>query len=228
MRCLRCDLLYQRCWTEHVLRTGTNSYVLFTLDKLIYKMVKQTQLLMTDELALKLLDLYRYEAARTVSHVDAVYRANARILLHDEPMFQSTSCADGMLTLQLIESDGNEGAPGEVAAKPQPVTSAMNGKQPGLPQSASIDIQNSMSSMHFCSACKPHLLGQHQIIKQAFHAARLMLSACGCRGDGARLRRLLAAVHWLPDRGVSGQQGFAPALHAAPAAGASRMGRPHI
>lgn len=91
---------------------GTNSYVLFTLDKLIYKMVKQTQLLMTDELALKLLDLYRYEAARTVSHVDAVYRANARILLHDEPMFQSTSCADGMLTLQLIESDGNEGAPG--------------------------------------------------------------------------------------------------------------------
>lgn len=93
--------------------TGTNSYVLFTLDKLIYKMVKQTQLLMTDELALKLLDLYRYEAARTVPHAEAVYRANARVLLHDEPMFQCTSCSDGALTVQLIEADGTEGAPGE-------------------------------------------------------------------------------------------------------------------
>ena len=92
---------------------GTNSYVLFTLDKLIYKMVKQTQLLVTDELALKLLDLYGYEAARTVPHAEAVYRANARVLLHDEPMFQCTSCTDGALTVQLIEADGTEGGPGE-------------------------------------------------------------------------------------------------------------------
>ncbi len=30
---------------------GTNSYVLFTLDKLIYKLVKQFQALMADDLA---------------------------------------------------------------------------------------------------------------------------------------------------------------------------------
>jgi hypothetical protein len=30
---------------------GTNSYVLFTLDKLIYKLVKQFQALLVDELA---------------------------------------------------------------------------------------------------------------------------------------------------------------------------------
>ena len=30
---------------------GTNSYVLFTLDKLIYKLVKQFQALMADEVA---------------------------------------------------------------------------------------------------------------------------------------------------------------------------------
>ena len=79
-------------------------------------MVKQTQQLTTDELAVKLVDLYHYEAARSVPHAEAVYRANARVLLHDEPMFQCTSCSDGDLTVQLVEADPTEASPGADAS----------------------------------------------------------------------------------------------------------------
>ena len=44
---------------------GTNSYMLFTLDKLIAKFVKQLQTLMADDLCSKLYDLFRYEASRS-------------------------------------------------------------------------------------------------------------------------------------------------------------------
>ena len=43
---------------------GTNSYTLFTLDKLIYKVVKQLQSMLADDLCVKLTDLYRYERCR--------------------------------------------------------------------------------------------------------------------------------------------------------------------
>ena len=43
---------------------GTGSYVLFTLEKLVYKVVKQMQTLLTDELTHKLYELYQYEHAR--------------------------------------------------------------------------------------------------------------------------------------------------------------------
>ncbi len=50
---------------------GTNSYVLFTLDKLVSKTVKQLQLVHSDDVAAKLVELWRYENARGVEVRDA-------------------------------------------------------------------------------------------------------------------------------------------------------------
>ena len=55
--------------------------MLFTLDKLIYKMVKQTQAIVADELAMKLVDLHRYEASRSIPNSDAVHKVrHAKVL----------------------------------------------------------------------------------------------------------------------------------------------------
>jgi paired amphipathic helix protein Sin3a len=85
---------------------GANSYVLFTLDKLIYKLIKQVQALLSDDTATRLLLLHDYEGARlrAPSH-DAQYAANAGVLLHDEPCFRVASAdAGATLTMQLLES----------------------------------------------------------------------------------------------------------------------------
>ena len=80
---------------------GTNSYVLFTLDKLIYKMVKQTQAIVADELAMKLVDLHRYEASRSIANSDAVHKVRgvqaARQLTGYIP--QRPSVCTGKITL---------------------------------------------------------------------------------------------------------------------------------
>ena len=84
---------------------GANSYVLFTLDKLIYKLIKQAQALLSDDAAARLLLLHGYEGARqrAPSH-DAQYAANAAVLLHDEPCFRVASADGGAtLTLQLLD-----------------------------------------------------------------------------------------------------------------------------
>ena len=96
-----------------VLAAGTNSYVLFTLDKLIYKVVKQLQSLLADDLACKLLDLYAYESSRTVPSLDAVYYQNAHVLLHDDNCFRLETRPDGLLTMQLLEADRSEVVAGE-------------------------------------------------------------------------------------------------------------------
>merc|ERR1712003_325877 len=59
---------------------GANSYVLFTLDKLILKLIKQVQAATGDELASKLLQLHNYELARTTSFRNSVYFVNACVL----------------------------------------------------------------------------------------------------------------------------------------------------
>ena len=51
-------------WCGTVCCAGTNSYTLFTLDKLIYKVVKQLQSMLADDLCVKLTELYRYERSR--------------------------------------------------------------------------------------------------------------------------------------------------------------------
>ncbi|KAJ6838713.1 paired amphipathic helix protein Sin3-like 4 [Iris pallida] len=84
---------------------GTQSYVLFTLDKLIYKIVKQLQAIATDEMDAKLLQLYKYEKSRwPVRFFDIVYHENARALLHDESIYRFECYSNpNMLSIQLME-----------------------------------------------------------------------------------------------------------------------------
>ncbi|KAL0395669.1 UNVERIFIED_CONTAM: Paired amphipathic helix protein Sin3-like 2 [Sesamum calycinum] len=68
---------------------GNQSYVLFTLDKLIYKLVKQLQTVSSDEVDYKLLQLYEYESSRRPEkYVDSVYYENVHVLLHDENIYR--------------------------------------------------------------------------------------------------------------------------------------------
>ncbi|XP_076894723.1 paired amphipathic helix protein Sin3-like 2 [Bidens hawaiensis] len=88
---------------------GNQSYVLFTLDKLIYKLIKQLQNIVGDEMDNKLLQLYEYERSRKPEKfIDSVYFENAHVLLHDENIyrFQCSSCPS-RLTIQLMD-DGIE------------------------------------------------------------------------------------------------------------------------
>lgn len=84
---------------------GTQSYVLFTLDKLIYKLVKQLQTVATDEMDNKLLQLYAYEKSRKPGRfVDIVYHENARVLLHDENIYRiECSSSPTHLSIQLMD-----------------------------------------------------------------------------------------------------------------------------
>ncbi|KAL5221863.1 hypothetical protein ABZP36_026576 [Zizania latifolia] len=84
---------------------GTQSYVLFTLDKLIYKVVKQLQAIATDEMDNKLLQLYLYEKSRSPGRFfDLVYHENARVLLHEESIYRFESCSNPTrLSIQLTE-----------------------------------------------------------------------------------------------------------------------------
>ncbi|AQK89858.1 Paired amphipathic helix protein Sin3-like 3 [Zea mays] len=84
---------------------GTQSYVLFTLDKLIYKVVKQLQAIATDEMDNKLLQLYLYEKSRSPGRFfDLVYHENARVLLHDESIYRFECCSSPTrLSIQLME-----------------------------------------------------------------------------------------------------------------------------
>ncbi|KAL2543109.1 Paired amphipathic helix protein Sin3-like 4 [Abeliophyllum distichum] len=68
---------------------GTQSYLLFTLDKLIYKLVKQLQTIATDEMDNMLLQLHAYERSRKPENFyAAVYCKNARFLLCDSNLYQ--------------------------------------------------------------------------------------------------------------------------------------------
>ncbi|KAL8161565.1 hypothetical protein V2J09_013054 [Rumex salicifolius] len=86
---------------------GTQSYVLFTLDKLIYKLVKQLQIVASDEMDSKLLLLYSYENSRRLGRsTDVVYYENARVLLHDDNIYR-IECRSGnptRLCIQLMDN----------------------------------------------------------------------------------------------------------------------------
>ncbi|XP_059670241.1 paired amphipathic helix protein Sin3-like 2 isoform X2 [Cornus florida] len=87
---------------------GNQSYVLFTLDKLIYKLVKQLQTVASDEMDNKLLQLYEYEKSRRPEKFfDVVYYDNARVL-NDENIYRfECSSAPSRLSIQLMD-DGYE------------------------------------------------------------------------------------------------------------------------
>lgn len=85
---------------------GNQSYILFTLDKLIYKFVKQLQAVAADEMDNKLLQLYEYEKSRkTEKLIDSVYYENARVLLHEENIYRlEFFSAPSRLSIQLMDS----------------------------------------------------------------------------------------------------------------------------
>ncbi|GJP54255.1 hypothetical protein CLOM_g13365 [Closterium sp. NIES-68] len=87
---------------------GTQSYVLFTIDKLIYRLVKQLQACAGDEVGAKLQQLHEYEVAKGAGgYVDMVYQANACALMHDDSLYRIELLAqqpgEGVLTVQLME-----------------------------------------------------------------------------------------------------------------------------
>ncbi|KAJ0229578.1 Paired amphipathic helix protein Sin3-like 2 [Hirschfeldia incana] len=85
---------------------GNQSYVLFTLEKLIYKLVKQLQAIVADDTDNKLLQLYEYEKSRKPGRViDSVYYENARSLLHDENIYRlECSSSHPRLSIQLMDN----------------------------------------------------------------------------------------------------------------------------
>jgi paired amphipathic helix protein Sin3a len=90
---------------------GTASFQLFTLDKLVLKVVRQAAGCLADEGAARLMDLWRYEAARGAPAPDAVYHANARVVLGDEPCFRLERAEGGAVGAQLMEADRSDATP---------------------------------------------------------------------------------------------------------------------
>ncbi len=92
---------------------GTNSYRLFTLDKLVQKLVRHALTCLSEDQTHRLIDLWKYEDSRTIPVVDSVYYANARVITGDEPTvrFESVSGPDGSgkeLTYQYLEGEKSE------------------------------------------------------------------------------------------------------------------------
>ncbi|KAH0707948.1 paired amphipathic helix protein Sin3-like 2 [Solanum tuberosum] len=99
---------------------GNQSYVLFTLDKLIYKLVKQLQTVSSDELDCKLLQLYEYERLRKPEKfVDSAYYENAHFLLQEDSIyrFECTS-SPTRLSIQLMDDRGDKSEVVAVAVDP--------------------------------------------------------------------------------------------------------------
>ncbi|KAF8091961.1 hypothetical protein N665_0430s0001, partial [Sinapis alba] len=88
---------------------GAQSYVLFTLDKLVQKFVKHLHAVAADETDTKLLQLYTYENYRKPGRFfDIVYHENARALLHDQNIYRiKYSSAQTRLAIQLM-NNGND------------------------------------------------------------------------------------------------------------------------
>ncbi|CAH2066493.1 unnamed protein product, partial [Thlaspi arvense] len=85
---------------------GTQSYVLFTLDKLIYKLIKHLQGVAADEMDNKLQQLCSYEKSRKPEKfLDAVYYENARVLLPDEDIYriECKLSTPAKLSIQLLD-----------------------------------------------------------------------------------------------------------------------------
>lgn len=84
---------------------GTNSYQLFTIDKLVQKLVKHAQACLGEEPTARLVDLWKYENSRGLHVMDGVYYANARVILVDEPAIRFEHTHDRMLNTQYMEGE---------------------------------------------------------------------------------------------------------------------------
>ncbi|KAJ0237597.1 Paired amphipathic helix protein Sin3-like 6 [Hirschfeldia incana] len=83
---------------------GAQSYVLFTLDKLVQKLVKQLHAVAADETDTKLVQLYEYENCRRKGRFfDLVYHENARAILHEANIYRIRySSTKSSLSIQLM------------------------------------------------------------------------------------------------------------------------------
>ncbi|CAH8340496.1 unnamed protein product [Eruca vesicaria subsp. sativa] len=99
---------------------GNKSYVLFTLNKVIYKLVKQLQAIVADDMDNKLIQLYEYEKSRKPGRViDLVYYENARVLLHDENIYRlECSSSPSRLSIQLMDNVAEKAEPYAVSMDP--------------------------------------------------------------------------------------------------------------
>ncbi|KAK2998671.1 hypothetical protein RJ639_022795, partial [Escallonia herrerae] len=150
---------------------GNQSYVLFTLDKLIYKLVKQLQTVASDEMDNKLLQLYEYEKSRKADkYVDSVYYENSHVLLHEENIYRfECSSPPPHFFIQLMD-DGNE-KPEVVAVSLDPNFAAYLHKDflsvaPGKKESPGVMLQRNKrkyADMDECSAICMALEGFHVV-----------------------------------------------------------------
>ncbi|KAL6567760.1 hypothetical protein OROGR_001428 [Orobanche gracilis] len=99
---------------------GAQSYVLFTLDKLIHKLIKQLQTIASDEVDNKLLQLYAYERLKNpTAFSDEVYRANARFLLPDDNLYRIECLPHPTrLTIQMMRNEHEKFEPSSVSMDP--------------------------------------------------------------------------------------------------------------
>ncbi|KAL1222790.1 Paired amphipathic helix protein Sin3-like 6 [Cardamine amara subsp. amara] len=99
---------------------GAQSYVLFTLDKLVQKFVKHLHAVAADETDTKLLKLNAYENYRKPGRFfDLVYHENACALLHEANIYRIRySSAETRLSIQLMNSRNNQLEVTGVAVEP--------------------------------------------------------------------------------------------------------------
>lgn len=90
--------------------------MLFTLEKLIYKVVKQLQLLTQDDLTHALHSLYRYEQSRAGPPEDGTYFANAHVLMHDDTCFRFANLPGDKATIQMMDPDKSEVPAGDACS----------------------------------------------------------------------------------------------------------------
>lgn len=90
---------------------GTSAYQLFTLDKLVQRLVRHIHSCLTEEGSSRLLELYKYENSRGKCTTDGVYYANARIVLGDEPAIRfERRVNDGAVLVQYLDAERGEPA----------------------------------------------------------------------------------------------------------------------
>ncbi|KAF8081477.1 hypothetical protein N665_0884s0006 [Sinapis alba] len=99
---------------------GAQSYILFTLDKLIQKFVKHLHAVAADETDTRLLQLQTYENYRKPGRFfETVYHENARALLHDQNIYRiEYSPAQTRLAIQLMNSGNDQPEVTDVAMEP--------------------------------------------------------------------------------------------------------------
>ncbi|XP_018457757.1 paired amphipathic helix protein Sin3-like 5 [Raphanus sativus] len=99
---------------------GAQSYILFTLDKLVQKFVKHLHAVAADETDTRLLQLQTYESYRKPGRFfEIVYHENARALLHDHNIYRiEYSSAQSRLAIQLMNSGNDQPEVTAVAVEP--------------------------------------------------------------------------------------------------------------